>query len=223
MEAPSGQKTTDLAKATGVTKGRFSRLENGVRRMTTDWINKIAEALNITPIDLVSRPPNSPNGKSASRSKKRFTTSRFPIASVDPDVELMSVAGDQCTDGFAGRNGGDRRMGRPHPIHPEYLLFASRARSFCGASISPARRFASRSTTPFTRPTRRTPIRSILSAGRSFAFIAFDQCRPLCGRQCETPDLASRWQGRPCIRNGGRPSTLPLEGEGAPSAPMHRR
>lgn len=50
----SGLTLADLAEKTGSTPQQIGRLEKGERRLTTDWMNKIAKALAILPEDLMS-------------------------------------------------------------------------------------------------------------------------------------------------------------------------
>src|SRR4051812_26930058 len=87
----------DLAKKIGVTKGEISRLENGFRRMTVEWMTKIADALGISTNDLLSPPPNSTGRTFDTATHRRPGPSGFPIVSVDPSVELVPVVGDEMS------------------------------------------------------------------------------------------------------------------------------
>lgn len=49
-----GLTLTDLAKKIGVTSQQIGRLEKGERRLTTDWMEKIAFALDVLPEDLMT-------------------------------------------------------------------------------------------------------------------------------------------------------------------------
>jgi transcriptional regulator with XRE-family HTH domain len=52
-----GLTQTDLAKRSGTVKSEISRLERGARRMTIEWMTKLADALGITVEDLMTEPP----------------------------------------------------------------------------------------------------------------------------------------------------------------------
>lgn len=49
-----GMTLADLADKTGSTPQQIGRLEKGERRLTTDWMEKIATALDVLPEDLMS-------------------------------------------------------------------------------------------------------------------------------------------------------------------------
>jgi transcriptional regulator with XRE-family HTH domain len=49
-----GLTLTNLAEKIGVTSQQIGRLEKGERRLTTDWMEKIAHALEVLPEDLMS-------------------------------------------------------------------------------------------------------------------------------------------------------------------------
>jgi transcriptional regulator with XRE-family HTH domain len=48
----------DLAKLVGCTDGSISRLEAGERRLTSDWMSKIADALRVRPAELFAENPS---------------------------------------------------------------------------------------------------------------------------------------------------------------------
>lgn len=62
--AAAGMSQEELAAAVGTTKSVISELETGVKRYNEDWINKFAEALGITPADLLIPPGAMPPGAS---------------------------------------------------------------------------------------------------------------------------------------------------------------
>jgi len=47
----------ELARRTGTVKSEISRLENGSRRMTVEWMSAIAKALGVSAEDLMTVPP----------------------------------------------------------------------------------------------------------------------------------------------------------------------
>src|ERR1700712_2524066 len=48
-----GMSLTDLAKAAGTTKAQVQKLERGERRLSLDWMDRIARALNVKVSDLL--------------------------------------------------------------------------------------------------------------------------------------------------------------------------
>lgn len=46
-----------LGELVGTTNQQISMLENGKRRLTTDWIEKLAKALNVRPSEIIEEPP----------------------------------------------------------------------------------------------------------------------------------------------------------------------
>lgn len=52
-----GLSAEKLAALVGTTQAQISRLENGQRRLTVDWMNRIASALGIKPQDLIAPAP----------------------------------------------------------------------------------------------------------------------------------------------------------------------
>jgi transcriptional regulator with XRE-family HTH domain len=48
-----GVSLTDLAKAAGTTKAQVQKLERGDRRLSLDWMDRIARALNVKVSDLL--------------------------------------------------------------------------------------------------------------------------------------------------------------------------
>lgn len=86
---------TEIAKEIGVSKGEISRLENGFRKMTTEWLTKLGDAMSI-PAQALLAPP-SLNGSRhydiASGGKR--SGGGFPIVSTDPEIELHAMHGDE--------------------------------------------------------------------------------------------------------------------------------
>jgi len=54
LRKQSGLTLAQLAQHTGSTPQQIGRLEKGERRLTTDWMEKIAKALNVLPEDLMT-------------------------------------------------------------------------------------------------------------------------------------------------------------------------
>ena len=49
-----GLSLQQVADSAGTTKAQIQKLETGQRRLTTDWISRLAEALNCDPLDLMA-------------------------------------------------------------------------------------------------------------------------------------------------------------------------
>lgn len=80
-----GYTLADLAEKTSSTPQQIGRLEKGERRLTTDWMEKIASALNVLPEDLMT--PN--HGERV----------------VIPEIEMNTIAGGkEKTDVAEGGN-----------------------------------------------------------------------------------------------------------------------
>lgn len=47
---------TEIARRIGASKGEISRLETGSRRLTADWMDRLARALGVRVVDLYERP-----------------------------------------------------------------------------------------------------------------------------------------------------------------------
>lgn len=50
----AGLSSTELAELVGTSSSQILRLETGERRLTVEWMQKIAQALRVTPTDLIS-------------------------------------------------------------------------------------------------------------------------------------------------------------------------
>ena len=73
----------ELARLVGTSQPQINRLENGERRLTVEWLNKIAGALNKQPEDLL-KPPNETENKnvnavSQKEPPKVATTNSLPL------------------------------------------------------------------------------------------------------------------------------------------------
>lgn len=86
---------TDLAKRVGVTKGEISRLESGSRRLTMRWLNRIAEALQLRPEQLMTPPPTYRTvAERANDYQRRNPGLSFNIGPL-PTSEIIEVEGDE--------------------------------------------------------------------------------------------------------------------------------
>lgn len=54
LRAAKNWSQQDLADAAGTTNQQIGRLENGNRKLTVDWLERIASALKVTPKDLLA-------------------------------------------------------------------------------------------------------------------------------------------------------------------------
>ena len=90
---------TELARRVGVTKGEVSRLEGGSRRMTVDWMQKFADALQIKMEQLLTPPPVYRNREEAiNDSLRRDPGSDFGIGPIRSSAGLVDVEGDEMAD-----------------------------------------------------------------------------------------------------------------------------
>lgn len=100
----SQRKLGELINSTGV---QISRLENGERRLSTIWIERIAKALKIDPIELISQAPSTSLKRIAVLS---WVQAGSPTESVQDDnyidYELIEIEGNP-RDLFALRVNGD--------------------------------------------------------------------------------------------------------------------
>jgi transcriptional regulator with XRE-family HTH domain len=60
-----GLSLEDLAQKIGTTPQQINFLENGKRKLTWDWMQRIANGLECHPIDLVEGPASTPTAKDA--------------------------------------------------------------------------------------------------------------------------------------------------------------
>lgn len=116
-----GKRQIDIANAIGVTKSEISRLEGGQRRMTMDWMSKVASALAIQPEELFQKPPmpRSMFGADFGPEAAPEAVPGIPLSVTDGErYELLAILGDDMSPGF---NPGDAVIidtSRKAPIPP---------------------------------------------------------------------------------------------------------
>src|SRR5690349_17382258 len=89
----------DVAGALGATKGEISRLEAGHRKMTLEWLNKLAGALELRPEGLMGPPPN--HGAAVERMNNVSPHSvglEFGIRPSGAESLIMVVNGDEMAE-----------------------------------------------------------------------------------------------------------------------------
>ena len=89
-----------VATAVGATKSAISRLENGNRRMTLDWMEKLAQALDVSPNDLLRSP--SDVAKKRPTSMPPGAVSLSEVTGVKSEhLEVFDVKGDGMAPTFS--------------------------------------------------------------------------------------------------------------------------
>jgi transcriptional regulator with XRE-family HTH domain len=77
-----GLSQPQLAGAVGTDKTQISKLENRERRLTTDWLQRLATALRCEPADLLRPPPTN----------EKSTSGRPPTATI-PEIDVRAGMG----------------------------------------------------------------------------------------------------------------------------------
>jgi DNA-binding XRE family transcriptional regulator len=90
-----GKTQSELGFACGVTKGEISRLENGFRRMTIEWINRISAGLGITAEQLLAKPPMNGTHNFSSEPSVEFGPGGVPLTTSSPKTMMIPAIGDE--------------------------------------------------------------------------------------------------------------------------------
>lgn len=97
-----GISQAELARRMDITKSEISRLEGGQRRLTVDWLQKVADGLQIKREQLFEAPPvYRTMEERINASMARTATTEFGIQPAVPGVELVIVEGDEMADTLA--------------------------------------------------------------------------------------------------------------------------
>lgn len=82
----------EVAVRAATTNQQISHLEQGRRRLTYEWMERLAEALSCHPLELLSNPPGTPDGKDAVLSvRERRLLELFKSLAEDEQEALLEA------------------------------------------------------------------------------------------------------------------------------------
>lgn len=97
-----GISQTELARSLGVAKSEISRLEGGQRRLTIEWMERIAEAMQIKRDQLFEPPPRFRSMEERIHAaNKRTTESEYGVMPATGSIGVELVEGDEMADTFS--------------------------------------------------------------------------------------------------------------------------